>query len=87
MCYLFMQDRSLQTWKKCKARLQPSLNNAGSHQPCQLENLCDISDVSKTVELVKSSASQTELHMTPLLPVHLFDKSTVGKASTIWPPL
>ena len=63
--YLFMQDRSFQTWKKCKVRLQPSLNNADSHQPCQLENLCNTSDVSKpdALKLVNSGARQTELYV------------------------
>ncbi|KAM7431059.1 taspase [Porites harrisoni] len=45
-------DRSLQTWCKCKARIQSTQNADVCHTPCQLENLCNFSYESDSMDTV-----------------------------------
>lgn len=48
MQLFFIQDRSTQTWQKCKSRPQLSKSVEEEHKPVRLENLCDLSNVSSS---------------------------------------
>lgn len=48
MQLFFIQDRSSQTWQKCKSRQQLSKSVEEEHKPVRLENLCDLSNVSSS---------------------------------------
>ncbi|XP_068730065.1 threonine aspartase 1-like [Montipora capricornis] len=52
-------ERSFQTWKKCRERLQVSINSDDFHRPCQLDNLCNISNESETLDTVGALCMDT----------------------------
>ena len=49
LCFTLLQDRSIQTWKKCKLQQQQTLipNESESNKRLKIEDLCNVANVSK----------------------------------------
>jgi len=52
-------DRSLQTWQKCKTRLQSLRSTVDSPKPCQLENLCNFFNEGENMDTVGAVCMDT----------------------------